>query len=297
MLIVLFPLIGGALIAGSGWQAPRDSGRAAGAQAAGRGGDDLLRRLGQVRRGLERQPAGVEQRESLLRVGTLEADHDRHRDADLAHRGDDPLGDQVAAHDATEDVDQHRAHLVVGQDDLERLGDARRGGATTDVEEVGRCAAVQLDQVHGRHRKAGAVHHAADRAVERDVVEIVLRRGRLAGVLLAGIAHRLQVGVPVQRVVVEVDLPVERHQVAVAGHDQRVDLDQAGVLLMEQPGQAEQQPLERLDLVRRETEREADPTGLVRLDAGRRVDQRRDDLLRRLRPRPPRCSCRPRARP
>ena len=33
-------------------------------------------------------------------------------------------------------------------------------------------AAVELDDVHGRHGQAGAVHHAADLAVERDVVEI-----------------------------------------------------------------------------------------------------------------------------
>jgi hypothetical protein len=57
-------------------------------------------------------------------------------------------------------------HLVVGQDQLEGLGHALLGGAAADVEEVGRLAAVQLDHVHGRHRQAGAVDHAADVAVQ-----------------------------------------------------------------------------------------------------------------------------------
>jgi hypothetical protein len=41
-----------------------------------------------------------------------------------------------------------------------------RRGAAADIEEVGRLAAVQLDDVHGRHRQAGAVDHAADVAVQ-----------------------------------------------------------------------------------------------------------------------------------
>src|SRR3990167_2953967 len=55
-------------------------------------------------------------------------------------------GDDVAAHDAAEDVDQHRLDVAVGQDDLERLGHHFRRGAAADIEEVGGLAAVQLDQ-------------------------------------------------------------------------------------------------------------------------------------------------------
>ena len=40
-----------------------------------------------------------------------------------------------------------------------------------DVEEVGRLAAVVLDQVHRAHRQAGAVDQAADVAVEADVAQ------------------------------------------------------------------------------------------------------------------------------
>ena len=49
--------------------------------------------------------------------------------------------------------------------------------------------AVQLDQIHGRHGKACAVHHAGDVAVEGDVVEVVLGGAPLHRVFLARIAQ------------------------------------------------------------------------------------------------------------
>ena len=58
-------------------------------------------------------------------------------------------------------------------------------GAAADVEEVRRRFAVELDDVHRRHGEAGAVDHAADGAVERDVVEVVLRGLDLLLVLFA----------------------------------------------------------------------------------------------------------------
>ncbi len=95
--------------------------------------------------------------------------------ADVFHRGDDAFGDQVAAHDAAEDVDQHGFDIVVAEDELERFGDPLGGGSAADVEEVGRLAAGEFDDVHGGHGQPGAVDHAADAAVQRDVVQAVLR--------------------------------------------------------------------------------------------------------------------------
>ncbi len=122
-----------------------------------------------------------------------------------------------------------------------------------------------LHQVHGRHRQPGAVDHAADVAVQGDVVEVVLGGGRLARVFLADVAQLQQFRVPVQRVVVEVDLGIQREQVAAWRDHQRVDLDQAGVLLEEQLDQAEQDLLELLHLVAIEAQREAEAAHLVGL--------------------------------
>ena len=77
--------------------------------------------------------------------------------------------------------------------------------------------------------RPGAVDHAADIAVELDVVELVLAGFELDRVLLVLVAQRLDFGVAEQRVVVERHLGVERQQVAGPGHDQRVDLDQRRV--------------------------------------------------------------------
>ena len=115
-------------------------------------------------------------------IGAFEPHHQRHLQADFLHRGDDAFGDDVASHDAAEDVDQDALHIGIGGDDLERRRDLFLGGAAADVEEVRRRLAIELDDVHGRHGKAGAVDHAADGAVERDVVEIVFRRLDLLGV-------------------------------------------------------------------------------------------------------------------
>ena len=136
-----------------------------------------------------------------------------------------PCGEDVAAQDAAEDVDEHRLHVLVGHQDPERVLDLLGVGAAADVEEVRRLAARQLDDVHRRHRQAGAVDHAADRAVELDVVERELRRLDLERIFLVEIAQLLEVGMAVERVVVEVHLRVEREQVAVFGDDERVDLE------------------------------------------------------------------------
>ena len=147
-------------------------------------------------------------------VGALEPHHQRHGDVDLARRGHDALGDHVAAHDAAEDVDQDALDLGVGQQQLERRAHALLGGAAADVEEIGRRAAVQLDDVHGRHGQAGAVDHAADVAVQLDVVQLVAAGLDLVRVLLVEVAQLDHLGLAVERVGVEVHLGVERDQVA-----------------------------------------------------------------------------------
>jgi len=90
------------------------------------------------------------------------------------------------------------------------------------VEEVRGRAAIELDEVHGRHRETGAVHHAADRAIELDVIETVLRGFQLRRILFVGIAEILDVLVAgTAIIVVEVDLGIERQHIAGAGHHQR----------------------------------------------------------------------------
>src|SRR3546814_7088747 len=65
------------------------------------------------------------------------------------------------------------------------------------------------------------------------VVQLVLAGLQLGRILFVLVAQLGDVGVPEQRVVVEVHLGVERHDVAGTGHHQRVDLHQRGVELDE----------------------------------------------------------------
>ena len=84
--------------------------------------------------------------------------------------------------------------------------------AAADIEKIGRLGAIELDDVHRRHGKPGAIDHAADRAVERDIIEIVLRRFDLLRVFLAHVAQGGDIGMTEERVVVEADLGVEALQ-------------------------------------------------------------------------------------
>ena len=94
---------------------------------------------------------------------------------------------------------------------------------------------MELDDVHGAHREACAIDQATDVAVEVDVGEAGRLGSDLGGILFRGIMHRLQVLVPEERVVVETELRVDRHDPAVRSafarrrDDQGVDLDQIGI--------------------------------------------------------------------
>ena len=185
------------------------------------------------------RPLSFEDLASELDVRALEPDDERHLQPELLRRRDDAVGDDVALHDAAEDVDEDRLHLRALEDHLEGLGDLLLVGAAADVEEVRRRDAVAgaevLDDVHRRHREAGAVDEAADVAVERHVVEARGLRLELDRVLLVRVLEVLPLGVAELGVVVEVDLRVERDDVAALGDDERVDLAERAVLLDDAP--------------------------------------------------------------
>src|SRR5215813_12854519 len=64
--------------------------------------DYFLRRFVHRIGGREVHAALVQQALALFDVGAFHADDDRHRDAELLHRGDHPLREHVAAEDAAE---------------------------------------------------------------------------------------------------------------------------------------------------------------------------------------------------
>src|SRR5690606_27239761 len=142
---------------------------------------------------------------------------------------DDAFRNHVTAHDAAEDIDQNRFHIGVGEDDLEGFGHTLLGGATAHVEEVGRAATVQLHDVHGTHGQTYAVHHAADVAIQCDIVQFPLGGQRFTGIILAWVMHFAQFWLTEQCVTVDIYLAVEAVQIAFFGNNQRVDLQQCQI--------------------------------------------------------------------
>src|SRR5690606_14425467 len=121
------------------------------------------------------------------------------------------------------DVDQDRLHAFVLQHDLEGFGDLLGRSAAAYVQEVGGLATEQLDGVHGGHGQAGAIHQAADVAVELDVGQVELAGFDFGGIFFIEVAVCHDFRMTEQGVRIEVELGVERNNVAGTGKDQRID--------------------------------------------------------------------------
>src|SRR6056297_203925 len=242
---------------------------------------DFLGAILEVVGGDDVEAGGVDDLLALFDVGAFEADNQRHFEAHFLDRGDDALGDHIAAHDAAEDVDQYAFDVVVGGDDLEGFGDFFLGGTAAHVEEVGRFGTVKLDDVHGSHGKARAVHHAADFTVQSDIVEVVFRGLKLFGVFFGGVAQLGDVGVAVDRVAVKAHLGVEAFEIALVGDNEGVDLEHLHVLFEEQFIERAHQFDALFDLRAGEAEVEGDAATVERLIAGGRIDREAEDFLGR----------------
>ena len=149
------------------------------------------------------------------------------------------------------------------------------------------------DDVEGAHDQPGAVADDADGAVELDVVE-VLRLGRgLERVGRGLVLERRVVRVAEVGVLVEGDLAVEGDDLAVLGLDQRVDLDQRGVLVEVDLPQLQHGRRSWRRSRRRSRRPPTISRGLRLVDAGVGVDRRSGRGPRGARPRAARSPCRP----
>src|SRR5205085_5792689 len=143
--------------------------------------------------------------------------------AEVARGSDDAIGQRVATQDSAEYVDEDRLDVRIREQNSECVLDLLCICAAADVEEVRRAASRVLDDVHGRHGQAGSVDHASHGALELDVIQAELRCFHLERIFFVEIAQLEQVLVPELRVVVEVDLGVERVNLVVFGQNERID--------------------------------------------------------------------------
>src|SRR6185369_11676916 len=211
---------------------------------------------------------------------------DDQRDVQMCflHGGDDAGGDDVAVHDTAEDVDEDAFDVRVLEDDFERRGDLFLARAASDVEEVGRHAAVMLDDVHGGHGQAGAVDEAGDAAVELDVIQVELAGFDFERRFFVQVAHLLDVLVAIERVVVERDLGVEGHDGFLAvgqfNDGERVEFDHGGVAFPPGIVDAGDEFDAGVEQVALEAERRGDLAGLVGHDADGGIDVFLENFLR-----------------
>ena len=193
------------------------------------GRHDFLGRVGEAVGGDDRGATGGENLLPLLHFGALKTDHEGDGEADGLAGFDQRIGDRRATHDATEDVHQDRLDMRVAEDDSKSLGDLFDVGATADVEEVGRFAAMVFDEVHRAHCQTGTVDEAPDRAVEFDVRQASGRGPRFGRLLLLLVAEGCDSRVAEEGVVIERHLGVEGHHPTILGEDEGIDLEERGV--------------------------------------------------------------------
>src|SRR4051812_22692042 len=162
--------------------------------------------------------------------------------------------------------------MLVAKQDFKRVGNLFFIGATTDVEKVRGIATGKLDDVHGSHGESSAVHHATDIAVQLDVVETVLRGFDFERIFFGDVAQIAKIRMPEERVVVEVDLGIEREDATIAGSDQRIDFDERSVGLDVSLVKSEQDLDGVSGFLRAESEPERDFVGLKRLKSDTGID-------------------------
>ena len=120
--------------------------------------------------------------------------------------------------------------------------------------------------------RPGAVHHAADVAVQLDVVQVVLRGFDFQRIFFGDVAQFAEISVAEQRVVVEIDLGIEREQAAIGGGDERIDLHQRSVGVLESLVQAGHELHGLIDLLRLQAELERHLARLKCFQAHARID-------------------------
>ena len=171
----------------------------------------------------------------------------------------------------------------VGEQDLERRRDLRLRRAAAHVEEVGRTAAGELDHVHRGHRQAGAVHHAGDVAVERDVGQVVLLGLELARLLLVRIPSSASSGWRWRALssssILASSATSAPSAVTTSGFTSTSDASVAVYAWYSAGGELDEPAHE----LAPESQPEGEAARLVRLEAGERIDHRPQDLLRVLR--------------
>ena len=138
---------------------------------------------------------------------------------------------------------------------------------------------MKLDDIHRPHCQTGAVYHAADTAIQRDIVELPLRSVRFTLVFLRRVVHRLQLGLAIQGIGINHHLGIEAVKVCLVSDDERIHLNERQVLVRKKLRQPHEDGDELLNLhpLQAQPERQIPP--LIGLCAHQWVDLSLQNLL------------------
>ena len=141
-------------------------------------------------------------------------------------------------------------------------------------------AAFEFDDVHGCHRQTCAVHHTADVAFQRNVVQVEFGCFQLAFVFLRFVTQFSDFRQAVERVAVDTDFAVHAGQCAVFADCQRVHFKQGEVVVDKRFVRAGHQFDELVDLFVFQAQLERNFTRLAGLQADQRVNSYFEDFFR-----------------
>jgi hypothetical protein len=161
-------------------------------------GDDLFRSVLHSIRNDEVEPGCAQDFLPLFDICTFKTHNDRNLRSYILRRLNDSGGDNIAAHNASEYIDQDRFDAGIGEQNPEGILHLLCRGAASHIEKVRRAPSCELDDVHCRHGESRAIDHAGDIAVELDVVQTELARFDLERFFFVQIAKFLDVLVAVQ---------------------------------------------------------------------------------------------------
>ncbi len=98
-------------------------------------------------------------------------------------------------------------------------------------------------------------------------------------VFLCDVTHLREIGLPEERIVLDVDLCIERDDAAVFRHDQRIDLDEARIAFLDEPREPLEDSAELRHLLPGKPQAESELPDLVVLQACCGMDIDREYLL------------------
>jgi hypothetical protein len=107
----------------------------------------------------------------FLHICPLQPTHNWSPQVHLLHDVDQALGNVITSDDTPKDVDEYGRDFGIARDQVKGILDRLWRSATSNVKEVGRRAAVQLDDVHSGHGEASTIYKTSDVAIELNKVK------------------------------------------------------------------------------------------------------------------------------